>query len=822
MSVAIATPYFVGVGCNLETSCLAWGTSLVAYGCGNSVALYSPQTNSLLGTFAGASSPITNVAWVQDDVLVASCNDGLLVVHLGLGGEENCVLNAQVAFERVGQPGAQHFHGVCVVHDARGPGESLIVMAGSHLASFLYSSSTRSCVSLKCLMLPPRQMSECVAGAILPLSKIAVVAVGGADRKVHLYVDDNHAGLAEITWLEGHQDWIRDLAFTKDPDTEELLLASCSSDSFIRLWRIARFLDAPAEPAVSDLQESERRQRVVFAVNDGKGSVPRFTGALDALMIGHAHWVQSVCWSSDARSLISASMDKTMIVWEKDPDEGIWIDKLRLGEIGGNALGFFGAVFSPDSQHVMAHSYNGSLHLWRRNDESGLFEALPTVSGHTNIVTDVCWDASGRYFASSSLDQTVRLWAPWQGHNGDFYELARPQIHGHDINTISLLRQPEHTLVSGADEKTIRVFGATESFCSSLLNVTGAQLPTDGKKRAFGATMPPLGLSNKPLGSMADAQLADEARKKESFPEEVWKADPMVLEEPPVETQLSQSTLWVEEQKLYGHGSELYAIATSPDGSLVASGCKGKAKPHTDILLWRTSDWTVACRLSCHKMTVTRIAFSSDGQWIASVARDLRLALWKRTGEDQFILSWSQEKAHQRIIWDCCFSPDEASLLFITCSRDKRATTWRLDREAGVLTPVSTLKRSVPLTSVAFYPCKLPDDSRCVALGNAEGGLSLWKISNDVDCKWTLWKDLHHYHSLLRISRLQFQYVPAVGSVLLLSSGEDFSVRLMRVGFTDAFSQLCALCACAHVALNVKIPKPVVARIWELIKPNKR
>ena len=40
----------------------------------------------------------------------------------------------------------------------------------------------------------------------------------------------------------------------------------------------------------------------------------------------------------------------------------------------------------------------------------------------------------------------------------------------------------------------------------------------------------------------------------------------------PFEDQL-QNTLWPEIHKLYGHSYELFCIASSPDGKLVASAC---------------------------------------------------------------------------------------------------------------------------------------------------------------------------------------------------------------------------------------------------------
>ena len=40
---------------------------------------------------------------------------------------------------------------------------------------------------------------------------------------------------------------------------------------------------------------------------------------------------------------------------------------MRVGEVGGNTLGLFGGVFSPDGSSILAHGYQGAIHQWLYN-----------------------------------------------------------------------------------------------------------------------------------------------------------------------------------------------------------------------------------------------------------------------------------------------------------------------------------------------------------------------------------------------------------------------------------------------------------------------
>ena len=100
---------------------------------------------------------------------------------------------------------------------------------------------------------------------------------------------------------------------------------------------------------------------------------------------------------------------------------------------------------------------------------------------------------------------------------------------------------------------------------------------------------------------------------------------------PPLEEHLAQSSLWPEIGKLYGHGAELFCVAASPSGDLLASACKAQTSGTAAVWLWDTATWTALGSLMAHSLTVTQLQFSPDGQTLVSVSRDRTIAVYQRT-----------------------------------------------------------------------------------------------------------------------------------------------------------------------------------------------
>lgn len=105
--------------------------------------------------------------------------------------------------------------------------------------------------------------------------------------------------------------------------------------------------------------------------------------------------------------------------------------------------------------------------------------------------------------------QTTRVFSPWKSEVRDaederWHEMARPQVHGHDINCVAIVQgKGNHRFVSGAEEKVLRVFEAPLSFLKTLNHTIAGELsfPMDlqADMQVLGANMSALGLSQKPI-----------------------------------------------------------------------------------------------------------------------------------------------------------------------------------------------------------------------------------------------------------------------------------------------------------------------------------
>jgi elongator complex protein 2 len=590
-----------------------------------------------------------------------------------------------------------------------------------------------------------------LAMALSPLENAPnsyVLATAGTKDIIQLYVLDSRrrSEFKLESTLSGHEGWIRSLEFAHENQDShsDLILSSASQDKYIRLWRIHQGKELPAAAATADpslgaflpgKSLSNKAHRFMAGGLD-------YSATFEALLLGHEDWIYSTRWCrGDQRlQLLSASADNSLAIWEPDVTTGVWVIVTRLGEISsekgsttatGSTGGFWTGLWSPWGSTVVCLGRTGSWRLWNRSDEQDRWVQGIGISGHTQSITGIAWSKDGNYLLSTSSDQTTRLHSKWnRGEHTSWHEMARPQIHGYDLNCIDSLGTSQ--FVSGADEKLLRVFNEPRAVANLLRRICGFRA-SHIEDMPDAANMPVLGLSNKAIEAVADDEQVLNGNEDEGNaidPASVVHKSTLDLDHPPTEEHLSRHTLWPETEKLYGHGYEISALVASHDGSIIATACKASSIDHAVIRLFETKDWhEIKPPLTAHSLTVTRLRFSADDHYLLSVGRDRQWAIFQRDSTEKlkYSLCESNLKGHTRMILDAAWAPTSLPV-FATAGRDKQVKVWAKDQQAVGFTHKATIAEDSPVTAIDFLDISF-DDQLYLAVGTETGHFKIHKLA---------------------------------------------------------------------------------------------
>lgn len=595
---------------------------------------------------------------------------------------------------------------------------------------------------LQDLLLKPHYLPLALELYSLVENGATVLAVGGTKSIVEIYVASGpHQPFSPAATLTGHEGWIRSLAFVREGNgpNSDVLLSSASQDKYIRLWRIHEGGNPPPtsnQDPVGGTQGSLSNKAHRFSANDCTYSV-----TFEALLLGHEDWIYTVRWSTDQGKLrlLSASADNTLAIWEPDATSHVWICTVRLGEINaqkgattatGSSGGFWNGLWSPDGKALACIGRTGSWRMWKHCDDDDTYRQEVAVTGHSKEVRALAWARDGSYLLSTSADQTTRLFAEWKRDDTiTWHEMSRPQVHGYDLNCIDVI--DDASFISGADEKPLRVFEEPKAVAEMMFSLSGVQTRLESRL-PDAASMPVMGLSNKAVEAgegEGPAEMFTQTYDQKTNQSEHGR------QRPPIEDELGRHLLWPEKEKLYGHGYEICAVASSHDGSLLATACRASSIEHAVIRGYKTSDWLeFRHALKAHSLTVTCLEFSADDAFLLSVGRDRQCFLFKRdaTNKNHFAVSASDSKAHSRMVLDASWAPvsADAPRVFATAGRDKVVQIWKVAKAGSAIEKSGTLRMSHPVTAVAFAP-SMVDGAFMLAVGGENGAISLFRVPAD-------------------------------------------------------------------------------------------
>ncbi len=125
---------------------------------------------------------------------------------------------------------------------------------------------------------------------------------------------------------------------------------------------------------------------------------------------GHSAKIHNVLFSPDGSQVISISEDKTIRIW--NAETGVMMKKFE-SQIGDGPEGmFYASAISPDGKLLAVAGYKveseSENYIILIDLEKGI--QVSTAVGHADVINSLSFNGSGKYLASGSADNTVKIW----------------------------------------------------------------------------------------------------------------------------------------------------------------------------------------------------------------------------------------------------------------------------------------------------------------------------------------------------------------------------------------------------------------------------
>lgn len=237
--------------------------------------------------------------------------------------------------------------------------------------------------------------NACPVLALAFLSTLATAA-----ETPHLRVDSG-----------GHMAIVRMLAISANGRE----LYSASDDKTVQVWdaetgervRVLRgWIGAGDDGAVLAADASRDGRLLAVAGATGRHDVRLLdpvSGAVLAVLRGHAQTVRNVKFSPDGRWLASSSLDHSVRVWRTGQGQGLGTS---VGALRGHTKPVYAIAWSPDSKHLVSAGYDGVLARW----DTTTGRRLCTVKASQREIRCCAASPNGRVVATGGFDGLVKLW----------------------------------------------------------------------------------------------------------------------------------------------------------------------------------------------------------------------------------------------------------------------------------------------------------------------------------------------------------------------------------------------------------------------------
>lgn len=365
------------------------------------------------------------------------------------------------------------------------------------------------------------------------------------------------------------------------------------------------------------------------------------------LLEGHTSWAHGVAFSANGERVASAGWDDTARIWSAESGE------LQRTINTGHSF-CLAVAFSGDGRIIATSGNDGVIRVWEV--ETGVL--LGSLHGHSDHVNRLKFARRTEILVSASSDGTVRTWRVGKAEKG----LLTLGFTSGDL----LLGVPENVAnrvwssddqIAGAVHRFRSRSSPTAISLASQASVLAIAYDDGGivvRNLATGARLTTLTSGEAPIKRLA---LSDDGTACVAINDEErllgWTVDnsePLFKIAAPDDNGNPETNIfdvamsldgrlaavgcnlnWVvvdarsgsEVKRHKGHSNQVFSVAFSPDGHVLATGSRDST-----IAFWKVGTWELLGRMEGHTSTVLGLRFSADGQILASAGEDKTVRLW--------------------------------------------------------------------------------------------------------------------------------------------------------------------------------------------------